>query len=157
MKVLIADDEPVARQILRELLEETAGIFIAGEASDGQQALSMVRELDPDVVLLDLQMPGLHGFQVADQLPQGSRPAVIFVTAFDKHALEAFNAGAVDYLLKPVRKERLEGALNKARKQLAGSTVQQNPASAQTSAVPTNSARLLERSAMIFICSIPMR
>jgi len=120
MRVLIADDEPVARQILRELLGECAGIAVAGEAVDGPGAVEQIAALDPDVVLLDLQMPGLDGFAVARRLRGRPRPLVIYVTAFEAHALEAFETGALDYLLKPVRKERLEAALAKARVQLAG-------------------------------------
>ncbi|HUQ94872.1 MAG TPA: LytTR family DNA-binding domain-containing protein [Bryobacteraceae bacterium] len=115
MRVMIADDEPVARQVLREMLEEIPGVIVAGEACNGAEALEQARRLDPDILLLDLQMPGMDGFQVAQMLPGKRRPSVIFVTAYHKHALEAFDAGALDYLLKPVRKERLEAALEKAK------------------------------------------
>jgi DNA-binding LytR/AlgR family response regulator len=118
MKVLIADDEPIALHVLRELLDEISGIEIVGEAATGPEAVEQTRRLHPDVLLLDLQMPGMNGFQVAGQLPP-RKPVVIFVTAYDKHALEAFDAGAVDYLLKPVRRERLESALAKARAHFA--------------------------------------
>ncbi|MGO9239614.1 MAG: LytR/AlgR family response regulator transcription factor [Bryobacteraceae bacterium] len=114
MRVLIADDEPVARQILRELAAECPGVEVAGEAADGPAAVEQVAALDPDVVLLDLQMPGLDGFAVARQLRGRPLPLVIYVTAFDSHALEAFETGAVDYLLKPVRRERLERAFRRA-------------------------------------------
>ncbi len=127
MRVLIADDEPVARQVLRELLEEIPGVAIAGEASSGPEAVEQARRLEPDVVLLDLQMPGMDGFQVAGAFPSRS-PLVIFVTAYHKHALEAFDAGAIDYLLKPVRKERLEAALEKAKAHLAGLSAAPRPA-----------------------------
>ncbi|MBN9656986.1 MAG: response regulator transcription factor [Acidobacteria bacterium] len=120
MNVLIVDDEPIARQILRELLEEHPGISLAGEASTGLEAVEQIARLHPDVVLLDLQMPGLDGFSVARTLRGDSLPIVIFVTAFETHALQAFDTGAVDYLLKPVRKERLTAALEKARTQIAG-------------------------------------
>ncbi|QOY85795.1 LytR/AlgR family response regulator transcription factor [Paludibaculum fermentans] len=120
MNVLIVDDEPIARQILRELLEEHPGVNLAGEASTGLEAVEQIARLHPDVVLLDLQMPGLDGFSVARTLRGDSLPIVIFVTAFETHALQAFDTGAVDYLLKPVRKERLTAALEKARTQIAG-------------------------------------
>ncbi|MBL8228083.1 MAG: response regulator transcription factor [Bryobacterales bacterium] len=120
MRILIADDEPVARQILRELLEEMPGTVLSGEASDGTEAVALARQLQPDVMLLDLHMPGLDGFQVKQAFQGEWAPLVIFVTAYEHHALEAFNAGAIDYVLKPVRKERLEAALDKARTQLAG-------------------------------------
>jgi DNA-binding LytR/AlgR family response regulator len=120
MRILLADDEPVARQVLRELLEDIPGVEIAGEAADGLEAADMVRKLRPDTVLLDLQMPGMNGFQVARGLDPAGPPALIFVTAHEKYALEALDAGAVDYVLKPVRKERLAAALAKARALLAG-------------------------------------
>lgn len=119
MRVLIADDEPVARQVLRELLEELH-VTVAGEAATGLEAVEQIAQLKPDVALLDLQMPGLDGFGVARALRGESLPLLVFVTAFEKHALQAFESGAVDYLLKPVRRERLGVALDKARAQLAG-------------------------------------
>jgi DNA-binding LytR/AlgR family response regulator len=118
--VVIADDEPVARQVLREELSEFRGVEIVGEASNGAEAMECVSRLAPDVVFLDLQMPELDGFAVARSLRPGALPLVIYVTAFEKHALEAFETGAVDYLLKPVRHTRLEAALQKASAQLAG-------------------------------------
>ncbi len=120
MKVLIVDDEPVARMVLRELLEEIPGIALAGEAGTGAEAVELVTRLNPDVLLLDVHMPGLDGVSVARSLRGGGVPLVIYVTAHQNHALEAFDTGAVDYLLKPVRKERLQAALSKARTQLAG-------------------------------------
>lgn len=115
MRVLIADDEPLARQVLRDHLEGMRAVEIAGEASTGAQAVQQILELEPDVVLLDQQMPEMDGLSVARNL-RGRAPLVIFVTAFQQHALDAFDVGAVDYLLKPVRRERLEQALEKARK-----------------------------------------
>jgi DNA-binding LytR/AlgR family response regulator len=120
VKVLIADDEPVARQILAGLLDEIGGVALLGEAADGREAVEKVSELRPDVLLLDLQMPGLDGLSVARSLRCSMLPLVIYVTAFEQHALEAFETGAVDYLLKPVRRERLAAALEKARRHLAG-------------------------------------
>ena len=120
MRVLIADDEAIARQVLRELLAGQTGVRIAGEAATGSEAVARVRKTKPDVVLLDLQMPELDGFAVARSLQGGRLPLIIFVTAYREHALEAFDTGAVDYLLKPVRRDRLSAALEKARTQLAG-------------------------------------
>jgi DNA-binding LytR/AlgR family response regulator len=120
MKALIVDDEPIARQILRELLEGFPGVEVAGEASTGVEALDAMQDLAPDIILLDLQMPDLDGFGVARGLRGGVAPVIIFVTAYEQHALEAFNQGAVDYLLKPVRLERLATAIEKARAQLKG-------------------------------------
>lgn len=120
MKVLIVDDEAIARQVLREHLEEIPGIEIAGEAATGLEAVERVARTKPDVLLLDLQMPEMDGFAVARNLSGHSVPVIIYVTAFQQHALRAFDAGAVDYLLKPVRRDRLEKALEKARTRLAG-------------------------------------
>lgn len=118
MRVLIADDEPIARQILREHIESLPALEIAGEAGTGAETLACIFELKPDIVLLDLQMPELGGLGVVRSLRAGQPPAVIFVTAYEKHALEAFEVGAIDYLLKPVRRERLEKAIAKAARQL---------------------------------------
>ena len=119
MRVLIADDEPVAREILREHAGGIADVEMVGEAASGAEALRKILELRPDIVLLDLQMPELDGLAVVRALKGKRTPIVIFVTAYQEHALDAFEVGAVDYLLKPVRKERLEKALEKARRQLA--------------------------------------
>jgi DNA-binding LytR/AlgR family response regulator len=124
MKVLIVDDEAIARQILREHLEELPGVEIAGEAADGKAALEAVANLHPDVLLLDLQMPEMGGFAVARALAGQPAPVIIYCTAFQEHALEGFETGAVDYLLKPVRKERLAAALEKAARLLAGAPAQ---------------------------------
>ncbi len=120
MRVLIADDEAVARQVLRELLEDLPDVSIAGEAVNGADAVAQIRKSRPDVVLLDLEMPGMDGLEVACAGKPHPTPVVIFVTAYQNRALEAFEAGAVDYLLKPVRRERLEAALGKARSRLMG-------------------------------------
>lgn len=120
MKILIVDDEAIARQVLREYLEEMPGVEIAGEAGTGVEAVEQIARNRPDVVLLDLQMPEMGGFGVARNLMGRSVPVIIYVTAFQEHALEGFETGAVDYLLKPVRRERLAAALEKARRQLAG-------------------------------------
>ena len=118
MRILIADDEPIARGILREHIDSIGGLEIAGEASTGAEAISRIFDLRPDVVLLDLQMPELDGLSVVRSLSGERSPLIIFVTAYETHALAAFEVGAIDYLLKPVRRERLEKALEKARRQL---------------------------------------
>lgn len=118
MRVLIADDEPIARQVLRELLEECPGVAVAGEAATGAEALRQIERLDPDVVLLDIHMPHADGLAVARRLRPEPLPLVIYVTAYEQHAVAAFETGAVDYLLKPVRLERLRAALDRARAQL---------------------------------------
>ncbi len=117
MKILIVDDEPIARDILRELVETTPDLEIIGEASNGTEASEKILHLKPDVVLLDLEMPGQNGLSVARSL-RGGLPVVVFVTAYDQHALAAFEIGAIDYLLKPVRRERFLRAVDKARLQV---------------------------------------
>ena len=115
LRALIVDDEPIARQVLREELEHQSGIAVVGEAGTGLTALDLVAKLHPDVVFLDLQMPGMSGFEVLRKMPLGAHvPVVIVVTAFDQHAIEALDAGAIDYLLKPVREARLLKALERA-------------------------------------------
>jgi len=116
MKRLIVDDEPIARRVLREELEAISGVTIIGEAENGKQALQRIAELQPDLVLLDLQMPVMGGFEVVRKLGGGHLPVVVIVTAFDQHAIESFEAGAVDYLLKPVAEARLREAVERARK-----------------------------------------
>lgn len=120
MKALIVDDEPIARLVLREQLEDFPDVILVGEASTGEDAVEQIARVQPDLVFLDLQMPEMDGFAVARSLRGQRLPLVIYVTAFDKHALQAFETGAVDYLLKPVRRERLQAALEKVRAQLAG-------------------------------------
>ncbi|MBN6150976.1 response regulator transcription factor [Xanthomonas sp. AmX2] len=121
MKVVIADDEPLARERLRALLAEHAGIDVVAEAENGMQALHACAELQPDLVLLDIAMPGVDGLETARHLATFEpRPAVVFCTAYDAHALSAFEAAAIDYLMKPVRPERLASALERARTFMAG-------------------------------------
>ena len=116
LRALIVDDEPIARQVLRDDLEQHSGVEVIGEAATGLAALERIAALHPDVVFLDLQMPGMSGFEVIRKIPLGAQaPVVIVVTAFDQHAIEALDAGAIDYLLKPVREARLLKALERAR------------------------------------------
>lgn len=115
MNIMVVDDEPPARARLRRLLEEEGEHNVVGEAGNGHQALRMAAELAPDVVLLDISMPGLSGIETAHHLNALERPpCVIFATAYDRYAVEAFDAGAVGYVLKPVRRERLQRALDQA-------------------------------------------
>jgi two-component system response regulator AlgR len=121
MKVVIVDDEPLARARLRELLAEQPGVDVVAEAGDGHAALHACAELSPDLVLLDIVMPGIDGLETARHLAAFEpRPAVVFCTAFDAHALSAFDAAAIDYLVKPVRPERLTAALDRVRTFAAG-------------------------------------
>ncbi len=115
MKVLVVDDEAPARQRLRHLLENLDGVSVCGEAATGEAALTQYAQLAPDVVLMDIRMPGMDGMEAARHLAGlEAPPAVIFTTAYGDHALEAFEAQAVDYLLKPIRRERLAEALARA-------------------------------------------
>lgn len=115
MKVLIVDDELPARERLKSLLVEIPGTEVVGEATNGEQSLTRAYELTPDVVLLDVRMPGMDGIEVAQHLNAlAEPPAVIFTTAFDEYAVNAFEAHAVGYLLKPIRKEKLAAALERA-------------------------------------------
>jgi DNA-binding LytR/AlgR family response regulator len=116
LKTLIVDDEPIARRVLREGLEEFPEVEVVGEAENGKQALERIAEFCPDLVFLDLQMPVMGGFEVVQRLGARHLPAIVIVTAFDQHAIEAFEAGAIDYLLKPVREDRLRKAVNRAKK-----------------------------------------
>jgi two-component system, LytTR family, response regulator len=110
LTALLVDDEAPARARLRQLLSERADVTIVGEATDGVEALERIQALTPDVIFLDIQMPGCSGLEVAASLGQ-PRPAIIFCTAFDEHAVDAFELQAVDYLLKPVTRARLDAAL----------------------------------------------
>ena len=119
LRVVLVDDEQHARDELVYLLGEVGGVEIIGQASDGIEALTVVAQLRPDVVFLDVQMPGLTGFEVARRiLEAGPGAEIVFVTAFDQHAIEAFDVNAVDYLLKPVDPARLEVALQRARRRI---------------------------------------
>lgn len=121
MNVLIVDDEPPARARLRQLLEESGKHAVVGEAQNGQQALHLSAKLLPDVVLLDISMPGISGIETARHLNALEKPpAVIFTTAYDEYAVEAFDARAIGYVLKPVRRERLERALQHAARLSSG-------------------------------------
>jgi two-component system response regulator AlgR len=117
MRVLIVDDEPPARERLRLLLADLPGTECVGEAGSGEEAVRLADELEPDVVLLDIRMPGIDGLEAARRLAAlPEPPAVIFTTAYEQHALEAFDAQAAGYLLKPVRRERLAAALERAQR-----------------------------------------
>ncbi|MEL6615783.1 MAG: response regulator, partial [Bacteroidota bacterium] len=111
MRCLLVDDEPLARQRLRLLLGEAGDVEVVGEAANGTEALELAAALAPDVLFLDIEMPGLDGFDVVDLLDPAERPAVVFVTAFDAYAVRAFDVHAVDYLTKPVRPARLRETL----------------------------------------------
>ncbi len=123
LKTLIVDDEPIARRVLREGLELIDDVEVIGEAADGAAALEKIASEQPDLVLLDLQMPAMGGLDVVRHLELGKHgkhgkhlPVIVIVTAFDQHALQAFEEGAIDYLLKPVGQERLSQAVERAKR-----------------------------------------
>ncbi len=114
LKAIIVDDESLARKGLKLRLEEIEGVEVIGEAGNGREALNSVAELQPDLVFLDIQMPGMSGFDVISKMQQDDMPLIIFVTAYDQYAIEAFDVHAVDYLLKPIEADRLQEAVNRA-------------------------------------------
>jgi len=120
LRAVLVDDEQLAREELGYLLGQVGGVDVIGQAGNGVEAITAIERLRPDVVFLDVQMPGLTGFEVARRLVAGDAPAhIIFVTAYDQHAIEAFEVNAVDYLLKPVEQSRLEVAVDRARRRIA--------------------------------------
>jgi len=118
IRALIVDDEPPARERLKRLLAGIEGIELVGAAENGIQAVEMIEALSPDLALLDIQMPGLNGFEVIEALEEP--PLVIFVTAYDEYAIRAFEVNALDYLLKPFSRSRLEKAIRRAQETPAG-------------------------------------
>jgi two-component system response regulator AlgR len=118
MRVLIVDDEPLARARMAALLGECSDVDVVGSVADGEAALEVLGDLQPDLLLLDINMPGISGTALAQRLATRKRPLVVFCTAYESHALHAFDLGAVDYLLKHVRLERLSDALQRVRQRL---------------------------------------
>jgi len=115
IRALVVDDESLARKGLKIRLEELGGVDIVGECGNGREALISVAELEPDLLFLDIQMPGMSGFDVVAKLQQDNLPLIVFVTAFDEYAIKAFDVHAVDYLLKPIDVDRLKDAVERAR------------------------------------------
>lgn len=145
MKALIVDDEDLARAVVREHLAAHPDMEVAAECANGFEALKAAAQHQPDLVFLDVQMPKLDGFEVLELLEaEGKRPAVVFVTAYDQHAMRAFEAHAVDYLLKPFSRERFDAALAKARALHAAQPAPPAPAAA-TLAAAARQGRPLER------------
>jgi two-component system response regulator AlgR len=133
-RVLIVDDEPPARELLRSMLKDLEGFEVTAEAENGRRALEICDRQPPDIVLLDVRMPGIDGLEVARQLATlPEPPAVIFITAFDEYAMQAFESEAIAYLLKPIRAEKLRNALTKAGRltrpqlQQVASAARENP------------------------------
>ena len=130
-RTLIVDDEPLARDRLRQLLDEQPEIELIGECADGREAVDAIRKQSPDLIFLDIQMPELNGFEVLEAISTESMPVIVFVTAHDKFALQAFEVHAVDYLLKPFDRERFDSALGRALQQVK---YRQDPARAEAQA-----------------------
>ncbi len=123
LRILIVDDEPLARDRLRGLLRREPGVEVIGECASGEEALAAIPAQKPDVVFLDMQMPGGDGLHVIGRLPADGRPAIIFATAHEQYAVHALNVKAADYLLKPFDLDRVHLALQRAREQLQGRAV----------------------------------
>ena len=119
IKALIVDDEPLARERIKRFLTDERDIELVGECADGQEAVSAIQTLAPDLVFLDIQIPELDGFGVLEAVGIEQMPAIIFVTAYDRYALQAFDVNALDYLLKPYNRERFHKAVERARAQLS--------------------------------------
>ncbi|MFB6278501.1 MAG: LytR/AlgR family response regulator transcription factor [Salinibacter sp.] len=133
IRALVVDDEPLARERLHELLHETPGVTVVGDAEDGPEAVDAIRDESPDLVFLDVQMPGMSGIDVIEEVGQAEMPVTVFVTAYDQYAIKAFDLAAVDYLLKPFDDERFEEALRRAREHIES----------QEDAIPDRLLRLL--------------
>lgn len=118
IRVLIVDDEPLARRGIRQLLETETDFEIAGEAANGQEAISSIETYAPDLVFLDIQMPLLDGFSFVEKIGAKNLPEIVFVTAYDEHAIHAFEAGAIDYVLKPINAERFQKTLERVRRRV---------------------------------------
>ncbi|MGH6890066.1 MAG: LytR/AlgR family response regulator transcription factor [Rhizomicrobium sp.] len=122
IRVLVVDDEPQARRRIMDLLHDVSDVAVVGEGEDGQEALARIRELRPDLVFLDIRMPGLSGLELSRLIAADQPPYIVFTTAYGEHALEAFAVDAIDYLLKPFDEGRLRDAIVKARKRIASGT-----------------------------------
>jgi two-component system LytT family response regulator len=143
IRAVIVDDEDLARQFLAEYLSAEKDLEVVAQCANGFEAVKAIAELKPDVVFLDVQMPKLDGFEVLELIE--ATPAVIFVTAYDQYAMKAFDAHAVDYLLKPFPVERLKTALERARQRLASLTAGTGPTAAELSAAARPPGHTLDR------------
>ncbi|MFI2811864.1 MULTISPECIES: LytTR family DNA-binding domain-containing protein [Microbulbifer] len=123
LRAIVIDDEPLARKGLRLRLQALGDVEVIGECSNGREALEQVPALRPDVLFVDIQMPGVDGLQMVQQLPREEIPQVVFVTAYDQYAVEAFEVNAVDYVLKPIEEERLRTAMERVRNKIASADI----------------------------------
>jgi two-component system, LytTR family, response regulator LytT len=145
LRLLLVDDEQLARDELKYLLQEIGGVDVVEQAADGLAALAAVERLNPDVVFLDVHMPGLTGFEVARRmLEDRRRSAIVFVTAYDQRAIEGFEVNAVDYLLKPVDAGRLEVTLHRVRRRIASDRQSQDGSSGVAGVAPEQLERIVE-------------
>lgn len=146
IRTLIVDDEPIARDRVRRMLREESDIEIVGESGNGKEAVAFINENKPDLVFLDIQMPEMTGFEALQEINPNKTPAIIFVTAYDQYAIQAFDVHAIDYLLKPFNRERFKRAIERAREQVEKATsgkIDQRLASLLADL--TNSKKYLER------------
>jgi len=118
IRTVIVDDEPLARKRIKRLLAGEPDISVIGECGSGPETIKVIQEASPDLLFLDIQMPGMGGFEVLQSIPEGGMPIIIFVTAYDQHALKAFEVHALDYLLKPFKQDRFKQAVERARDHL---------------------------------------
>lgn len=126
IRSLIVDDEPLARGRVRMLLEEHPDFEIVGEAGNGEEALERIRELEPDLLFLDIQMPGVSGLELLETLSSEARPHAVFLTAYDEYAVDAFDAAALDYVLKPIEPQRFARALDRVRQTFGSESERKN-------------------------------
>jgi len=143
VQVLICEDEPLARRALREYLAEVDWVEVVGEAENGREAVRLFHKLEPDLVFLDVRMPGLTGLEVLESVSH--RPAIVFTTAYDEYAVQAFDHGAVDYLVKPFGRKRLLETLSRVRVRLVGEGLGNGPATVPPRPAPAYAQRLFAR------------
>ncbi len=152
LSVLIADDERPARRFLADLLTRCTNARLVGEAASGDEALALIGQARPQLVLLDLQMPSMGGLEVAARLPDIDPPLVAFVTAFDDHAVEAFEVNAIDYLLKPVQQARLQATIDRAAARLAA-----GHAAGQAAAIASATVAVARHARVPYLDRLPVR